>query len=76
MSLQQQKYSIVAALNLRGMKVLKLGKGIGDKVITIERPSRDFRRKAVQITESLFGKRQQFYAIRFNGFTIRWDVRD
>ena len=50
---------VAAALRLRGMQVIKQG----DKVITIDNPSRDFKRAAVEITESLCGKRETFYAV-------------
>ncbi|MBO2611201.1 hypothetical protein [Shewanella algae] len=62
-------FDVVAALRLRGMKVIKQGQ----KVIIIDHPSSDFKHTAVEITESLFGQRETFYTVQFNGFTVRWN---
>ncbi|MGB0893249.1 MAG: hypothetical protein ACPGUD_02490 [Parashewanella sp.] len=58
------------ALALRGMKVLSKGKN----VINIDKPSDDFKKQAVEITESAKGKRSHCCAVHFSGFFIRWEI--
>lgn len=64
-------FDIVAALRLRGMHVLKTT----ERVITIDKPSPDFIRASVEITENIGSKRSRYGACRFNGSVIRWELR-
>jgi hypothetical protein len=64
------KIDIKGALHLRSMNVMAMGK----RVITIDRPSAEFERMAVDITESMDGIRRRFGACRFYGYVIRWHL--
>ena len=63
-------FDIVAALRLRGMRVLKTT----ERVITIDNPSTDFISASVEIVECMEGNRRRFGACQFNGSTIRWEL--
>ncbi len=66
---KQPVFDVVAALRLLGMKVVS----IGDKVITIDKPSDEFKRTAVEMVERFQGIRRNLYAKQFNGFTVIWN---
>ncbi|WP_345859284.1 hypothetical protein [Shewanella algae] len=63
------KFDVVAALSLRGMKVLSSKRD----VVRIDNPSQDFKKQAFNISECIGGQRRNTRAIRFNGFCICWN---
>lgn len=63
-----QPINVIAALRLRGMKVVSQRRG----VIQIDHPSADFRRMAVDIIENIKGIRRRCRAVQFHGVTVRW----
>lgn len=60
---------IVAALALRGMKVLS---SHSERVICIEHPSQDFIDSAIEITERDSQGSRTRLATQFHGITICW----
>ncbi|WP_299001744.1 hypothetical protein [uncultured Shewanella sp.] len=69
MAVDTERARIVAALALRGMKVLS---SHSDRVICIEHPSQDFIDKAVEITERDSHGLRTRLATQFNGITVCW----
>ena len=67
--MNNQTSNVVSALGLKNMRVLR----IQDKVITIDKPSRDFQQRAVEIIESIKGIRRRCSAVQFHGVTVRWN---
>ncbi|AQS38605.1 hypothetical protein Sps_03478 [Shewanella psychrophila] len=67
--MKNSKSNVVSALCLKNMKVLR----IQDKVITIDKPSKDFQQRAVEIIENIKGIRCCCNAVQFAGFCIRWN---
>ncbi|WP_299494923.1 hypothetical protein [uncultured Shewanella sp.] len=69
MPVETERAHIVAALALRGMKVLS---SHSDRVICIEHPSQDFIDNAVEITERDSQGLRTRLATQFNGITVCW----
>ncbi|MCZ4339625.1 hypothetical protein [Shewanella colwelliana] len=61
--------NVVTALRLRGIKVLSSK----NKVIHIDRPTKDFKAMAVDIIENIKGIRRRSCAVQFHGVTVRWN---
>lgn len=64
-----QPINVIAALRLRGMKVVSQRRG----VIQIDHPTDDFKRRAVEIIENLNGRCNRCRAVQFHGMTVRWN---
>ena len=67
--MQTKAINVIAALRLRGMKVVSQHRS----VIQIDVPSRDFKRMAVEIIENIKGIRRRCIAVQFHGVTVRWN---
>ncbi|MCG9755006.1 hypothetical protein L1D40_07195 [Shewanella insulae] len=63
------KFDVISALRLRGMKVLSRK----NKVIHIDRPTKELRGMAVDIIENIKGIRRRSGAVQFHGVTVRWN---
>lgn len=70
--MQTKAINVIAALRLRGMKVVSQHRG----VIQIDVPSRDFKRMAVEIIENIKGIRRRCMAVQFHGVTVRWNEEE
>ena len=66
---QYRKFDAVTALRLRGMKVLSRK----NKVIHIDRPTKELKAMAVDIIENIKGIRRRSSAVQFHGVTVRWN---
>ncbi|TVP09813.1 hypothetical protein [Shewanella sp. KCT] len=66
---QQAAFNVVTALRLRGMKVLSRK----NKVIHIDRPTKELKAMAVDIIENIKGIRRRSGAVQFHGVTVRWN---
>ncbi|UCX05450.1 hypothetical protein [Shewanella glacialimarina] len=69
MEYKLNKFDVISALRLRGMKVL----GRKANVVHITNPSNDFKNKAVEIIENIKGIRRRSSAVQFHGVTVRWN---
>lgn len=67
--MKKAKFDVISALRLRNMKVIR----VRDKVITIDRPSKDFQQRAVEIIENIKGMRRRCNAVQFHGVTVCWN---